>query len=144
MTLDVPWYASFLKCLYFFHKGFLSSAHMFNSPEMILWRKLFDNTWKIAQTENFEMKSALSYSLFFLSTSLKYGRWISEKFQMSGKVRTFNRTEGVENFWSVSSKTIHLTNQHIRPSSYVNSKSRLLTMTTRAHKLITHPSTCNV
>ena len=38
---------------------------MFNFPEMILWRKLFDNTWKIAQMENFEMKSALSDSLLF-------------------------------------------------------------------------------
>ena len=61
-------------CLYtlleaYFPNVFLSESliflmEAFNSPKMILWRKLFDNTCKIAQMEISEMKSALCPSLF--------------------------------------------------------------------------------
>lgn len=57
---------------------------------------------------------------------------MSENFQMSGKAGIPNRTEGVKNFWSASSKPAHLKHQNKnRPRSCVNS-------------YVTHPSTHDV
>lgn len=130
LTLDVPWYASFLKCLYFFTK-----VSYLQHIRSILLKWFSEESYLITPgncTDGKFWNEKCPFPFTFIkSTSLKYVRWISEKFQMSGKVGTPNRTEGVENFWSASSKTIYLKNQHkIRPWSYVNSKSRVLTITT--------------